>query len=93
MEDYTRDLCVRGFHVYRNIWEAAEGEVLECEGNANDRYAVLKKGAMVNGHLPKKLFCICSVFLRRGETFNVLLLVGDNIPSIYLKEALRFHVE
>ena len=26
MEDYTRDLCVRGFHIYRNIWEAAEGE-------------------------------------------------------------------
>ena len=26
MEDYTRDLCVRGFHVYRDIREAAKGE-------------------------------------------------------------------
>ena len=46
--------------------------MLECEGNANDRYAVLKKGAMVIGHLPKKVFCISSVFLRRRETFNTV---------------------
>ena len=31
MKDYKRDLCVRGFHVYRDIWEAAVGEVLDCE--------------------------------------------------------------
>ena len=23
MEDYTRDLCVCGFHMYHNIWDAA----------------------------------------------------------------------
>ena len=37
MEDYKRDLYVRSFHVYRDIWEAAVGEVLDCErepGNA-----------------------------------------------------------
>ena len=31
MEDYTRDLCVCGFHKYCDIWVAAEGEVLVCE--------------------------------------------------------------
>ena len=31
MKDFKRDLCVRGFHVYRDIWEAAVGEVLDCE--------------------------------------------------------------
>lgn len=70
MEDYTRDLCVRGFHVYRDIWEAAEGEVLECgrePGNAKDRYAVaVKKDGTVIGHLPKKVSRVCSLFLRRG---------------------------
>ena len=37
MEDYERALCVRGFHVYCDVWEAATGEVLDCErepGNA-----------------------------------------------------------
>ena len=31
MEDCTRDLCVRGFYVYRDICEAAEGKVLQGE--------------------------------------------------------------
>ena len=25
------DLCVCGFHIYCDIWKAAEGEVLECK--------------------------------------------------------------
>ena len=31
MEDYKRNLYVRSFHVYRDIWEVAVGEVLDCE--------------------------------------------------------------
>ena len=31
MEEYGRDCCVRGYHVYQEIWEAAVGEVLVCE--------------------------------------------------------------
>ena len=69
MEDYKRDLYVRSFHVYRDIWEAAVGEVLDCErepGNAKDRYAVaVKKDATVIRHLPKKISRICSLFLRQ----------------------------
>ena len=48
MDEYGRSLCVRGYHVYREIWEAAVGEVLICEResrNAKDGYAVVvKKG-------------------------------------------------
>ena len=29
--EYGRALCVRGYHVYREIWEAAVGLVLICE--------------------------------------------------------------
>ena len=29
--EYGRALCVRGYHVYREIWEAAVGQVLICE--------------------------------------------------------------
>ena len=69
MEDYTRDLCIHGFHVYHNIWEAAEGEVLQCEretGNAKDRYALAVKKDWVIGHLSKKISRACPLFLRRG---------------------------
>lgn len=63
MEDYQRALCVHGFYVYCNVWEAAIGEVLDCErepGNAKDRYAVaVKKDATVIGRLPRKISRVC----------------------------------
>ena len=55
MEEYGRALCVRGYHVYCELWEAAVGEVLMCERelrNAKDRHAVaVKKDGTVIGHL------------------------------------------
>ena len=47
--------CVRGYHVYYCIWEAAVGDQLNCErelDNVKDRYAVaVKKDGTVIGHL------------------------------------------
>ena len=43
MEEYERECCVRGYHAYQEIWEAAVGEVLECDReprNCTDRHAV-----------------------------------------------------
>ena len=43
METYERECCVRGYHVYKDTWEAAIGEQLECvreQSNAVDWYAV-----------------------------------------------------
>ena len=40
------ELCVRGYHVYKDIWEAAIGELLPCERetrNTKDRYAIAVK--------------------------------------------------
>ena len=31
MQDYRTDCCIRGYHIYRDIWVAVIGEVLECE--------------------------------------------------------------
>ncbi len=61
---------VRGFHVYKDIWNASLGEYLQCIrefGNPQDIYAVavLKSGVVV-GHLPRKISSICSLFLRCG---------------------------
>ena len=74
MDEYGRALCVRGYHVYREIWEAAVGEVLICEReprNAKDGYAVaVKKDGTVIGHLPRKVSRVCSLFLRRGGSIH-----------------------
>ena len=35
--------CVRGYHIYRDVWDAALGEELQCQrktGNSSDLYAV-----------------------------------------------------
>ena len=62
---------VRGYHYYKDIWEAVIGEELECErehGNIHDLYAVAvkQKSGVTVGHLPKRISSVCSLFLRRG---------------------------
>ena len=43
MEDLSRLSCVRGYHIYQDVWDAAIGEILTCErepSNSQDRYAI-----------------------------------------------------
>ncbi len=50
--------CIRGYHIYQTIWQAALGETFDCireTQNSKDRYAVsVIKDGQVIGHLPKK---------------------------------------
>jgi len=42
MECFRKESCVRGYHIYRELWEAAIGEDLACQrecGNVTDAYA------------------------------------------------------
>ena len=42
MECFRKESCVRGYYIYRELWEAAIGEDLVCQrecGNATDAYA------------------------------------------------------
>ena len=56
MATLEMEICVRGFHIYKAIWEAAVVEELECgrvRGNRVDRYAVVVvKDEAVGGHVP-----------------------------------------
>ena len=65
---------IRGYHVYKDIWDAAIGETLQCKRekrNEKDRYPVAdKRGEEVVGHLPKKFSRVCSLFLKRGGTIS-----------------------
>ena len=48
LEEFSVDVCVRGQHIYKDIWYAVVGKVLVCKrepNNFQDRYAVaVKKG-------------------------------------------------
>ena len=51
--------CVRGHHIYKEVWTPVTGEVLSCARetvNLHDHFAVkvLRAGVIV-GHLPKKI--------------------------------------
>ena len=46
LEKFRVDVCVRGQHIYKDIWYAVVGEVLVCERESNnfqDRYAIAVK--------------------------------------------------
>ena len=64
--------CIRGYHVYGEIWTAVLNEQLSCEreiGNVVDRYAVAAKNdsGITVGHVPRKISRICSIFLMGEE--------------------------
>ena len=51
MERCETECCVQGYHVYQRIWDAAIGEVLDCDrepDNAVDHYAVKLSSCLFN---------------------------------------------
>ena len=74
MERFCVESCVRGYHIYKDIWEASIGEELPCQresGNRADPFAVavVRSGVTV-GHIPRKISSVCS-FLRKGGVINI----------------------
>ena len=67
---FTVESCVRGYHIYKDIWDATIGEELQCareSNNSNDRYAVaVRKNNAVVGHVPRKISRVCALFLERN---------------------------
>jgi len=74
METFQKESCVRGYHIYRELWDAVVGEELECQrerGNATDMYAAaVFKDSIIVGHLPRKISRICTLFIRRGGAIH-----------------------
>jgi len=67
---FTLNSCIRGYHVYKDIWDPPIGEIVVCQRenrNPRDPYAVaLRKDSVTVGHVPRMISCICTLFLRRG---------------------------
>ena len=79
METFRQESCVRGYHIYKEHWEAAIGEELQCQrerGNAADAYAVsvVKEGSII-GHLPQRISCVSTLFIRRGVAIRCRVTV------------------
>ena len=82
---------VRGYHVYKAIWEAVDGETLNCCRETTNRLdpfvvAVKKQGVLV-GHLPKKFLLLVQCSSDAKVLFFVESVVANNILEIYLKAA------
>ena len=87
MEEYIVELCVRGYHIYKDVWEVIVAEQLECvrePRNVNDRYAVaVMKNEIVVCHLPKTFSRLCSLFLKRGGAVHCQVTGEEGIPKTY----------
>ena len=58
--------CIRGYHVYGEIWTAVLNEQLSCEreiGNVVNRYTVATKNdsGITVEHVPRKISRICNI--------------------------------
>ena len=86
MHSFRIDTMVRGYHVYKDIWDASSsiGEFI-CKrktGNRNDTYAVaITKEDVIFGHVPRTISPICSIFIRRGGTIKCLISGGRRYSS------------
>ena len=84
------DSCVRGFHVYQDIWTPTTGECLSCQtedSNAFDLYAVaIRKSANVIGHVPRKISAACSLFIQRGGTLTCIIIYSHRQYSADLTQ-------
>ena len=71
---FSLNSVVRGYHVYKDYWEAATGEILRCceeRTNIHDPFAVaIIKDDSVVGHVPRKISTVCSLFLRSGGSIT-----------------------
>ena len=88
---FTVEAMVRGYHIYKEIWESSVGEQLICEieeTNRHDSHAVaVVKSRTVVGHVPRKISLICTLFLRRTGSSICCEVTGERRYSWDLPQA------
>ena len=69
------DSVVRGYHIYKDVWNAHIGTELFClpeSSNREDCYAVvMMDGDVVVGHVPRKIFLFVVCFYAIPEQWFV----------------------
>ena len=74
-ETFEIDSCIRGYHVYKEVWTSNGDAILSCRrevGNIHDPYAIsmVNESGIVVGHVPRKISAVCSLYLLRGGSIN-----------------------
>ena len=74
-ELYVYHSSVRGYHVYKDIWDATIGDILVCRkeaSNVHDPYcvAVVDQRQVTVGHVPREISAVCSLFLDHQRTIS-----------------------
>ena len=75
METFEFVSAVRGYHIYKDIWEPSVGEKLIAHGafgNQFDKFAIkVLNGEQTVGHLPRKYSRIAWYFLACGGSITL----------------------
>ena len=75
METFEFVSAVRGYHIYKDIWEPSVGEKLIAHrefGNQFDKFAIkVLNGEQTVGHLPREYSRIAWYFLARGGSITL----------------------
>ena len=92
--ELRQDSCIRGYHVYNEIWTAVLGEVLITERelhNVADRYAVAvkKHSGETVGHLPRKISRLCSIFIDQGGDITCVVTGNRRYSSDLVQGGLE----
>ena len=80
MDTKEIECCIRGYHVYRDIWEAAVDEELVCRperSNAHDRYAVAVMKIFTGEKIRVKNFRPLHAWAKKAK-----ILSGRKFPAI-----------
>jgi len=75
MESYSIHTSVRGYHIYKDVLEAALGQLLPCQrepANIHDPYAVVGVetgvATQIVGHVLRAISSVCYFFLGNVTT-------------------------
>ena len=89
MSWYRMESCIRGCHIYKEVWTPFIGERLGCAretSNREDPFAVaIKRGTETLGHVPRTISCVCTLFLRQRGSISCEV-TGSRRPSISLPQ-------
>ena len=73
--------AIRGYHVYRNVWQPIENETLQCDHESDNDYDLFaiktcrdaEFHSQIVGHLPLEISRFTKFLLDRGATIAATL--------------------
>ena len=75
--------AIRGYHVYKNVWQPKENETLQCDHESDNDYDLFaiktcrdaEFHSQIVGHLPLEISGFTKFLLDRGATITTTLSI------------------